>query len=261
MSTFLQLYGSQLDRELGSSDRTQRFTVALRKEYVNEGQRKFNEQTSCFVKRAPIAITDEVAEYDLESSSVITAADYLWPSETSATLKRYDGTGTALSDYSYVEGPELPFKSEEELNQTRPNWRAESAAVPDCWTLRDDGGSHYVVLVPAPDVPAAETWTLLWPYVAVPADMSADGDIPYSVSGNARTTLAPYHDGILFYAAGQCEKLRKNYEGLERQMKFFAAVVSKYFTDQQPKRGSQIRLAIDYRRRLRQSRPLDPNRY
>lgn len=259
--TFLELYGTKLDRELGSGDRTNRFTTVLRREYVNEGQKKFNEQTSCFVKRFAIAISDTVAEYDLESTAVITAGDYLWPSKTSATLRRYDGSGSAVTDYSYVEGPDLPFRTEEELNHTRPGWRAESTGTPDCWTLRADGGSFYLVLVPGPSVPSAETWTLYWPYVAQPADMSADADEPYQVSGNPRTTLRPYHDGLLAYAAAQLEKLRKNYDGVERQLRIFAAIVAKYHADQQPKRGSRIRLATDYRSRLRYQRPLDPLRY
>lgn len=254
--TFQDLYLTDLTTELGSADLI-RFTAALRKRYVNEGQRVFNEQTSCFVRRMAIALTTLVSEYDLESSAVITATDYLWPSKTTASLKRVDAGGNV----SYAEGPDLPFKSEEELNQTRSNWRAESAGTPDCWTVRDDGGSEYLVLVPAPSIPAGETWTLLWPYVAQPADMSGDSDEPYSVSGNARTTLRPYHRGILYYAAAQMEKLRKNVEGVDRQMKMFAAEVSKYFADQQPKRGSSIRLAQNYRTRLRGARPLDPLRY
>lgn len=253
---FSDLYSTDLSTELGSAD-VIRFTTVLRKRYVNEGQRVFNEQTSCFVRRFSIALTTSVSEYDLESTGVITAADYLWPSKTTASLKRVDASAIA----TYVEGPDLPFKSEEELNQTRSNWRAESAGTPDCWTIRDDGGSQYIVLVPAPSIPAGETWTLLWPYVAQPADMSGDSDEPYSISGNARTTLRPYHRGILHYAAAQIEKLRKNVDGVDRQMKSFAAVVAKYFTDQQPKRGSSIRLAVNYRARLRSQRPSDPYRF
>ena len=141
--TFSDIYGTDLDTELGTTDRTQRFTTTLRKRYANEGQRVFNEQTSCFVKRTNLAVTDGVQEVDLEASGVIAAQDYLWPSKTSASLRRYDGSGTANTDYSYVEGPDLPFKTEEELNQTDPNWRAASAGVPECWYLREDGGSTY----------------------------------------------------------------------------------------------------------------------
>lgn len=260
--TFLQLYGTKLDRELGSSDRTSRFTTVLRKEYVNEGQRVFNEHTSCFVKRVALAITTLVQEVDLEATSVITAGDYLWPSKTSASLRRYDGSGSANTDYSYVEGPDLVYKTEEELNQIEPGWRAASAGTPRYWYLREDSGSLYFGLHPTPSIPAAETWTVYFPYVAIPADMSADADIPYSVSGNARTTLIPYHEAILAYAAAQLEKLRKNWDGVERQMKIFAAYVAKYTGDKAPKRGSTIRLKTDYRNRpMANVRLLDPARF
>lgn len=235
--------------------------TAKRKLYVNEGMRVFNEQTGCFVKRFAIALTDGTAEYDLESTSVITAGDYLRPSKTTATLKQYDGAGSEVTDYRYAEGPDLPYIAEEALNQTRRNWRAEPAAVPNCWTLRADGGSLYLVLVPGPDVPAAETWTLLWPYVAQPADMTADADEPYQVSSNSRTTLRPYHRAILHYAAAQLEKLRKNTEAVDRHLKFFAAGVAKYQADQQRPTGSAIRLAQNYRNRLRSNLAVDPMRW
>lgn len=250
---FSEIYGTRLDDKLGTADRTQRFTTVKRKQYANDGQRKFNELTGCYVKRAPIALTAALQEYDIESASVLAAGDYLWPSETSASLKRV-GTDTA-----YTEGPELPFYREESLNQLRPNWRAESAATPDCWTVRREGSALYAVLVPAPDVPAGETWTLLLPYVAVPADMTSDAHEPY---GNAtpRKSLRPYHDAILFYAAAECELLRKDVNKHEYWMKRFAGEVARYTGTQAPKSGQGIRLHTNYRRRTL-SRPLDPTRY
>lgn len=259
--TFLEAYGTYLDTELGTTDRTQRFTTVLRKLYLNEGMRVFNEQTGCFVKRFAIALTDGTAEYDVESTAVITAGDYLRPSKTTATLKQYDGAGSEVTDYRYAEGPDLPYIAEEALNQTRRNWRALPAAVPNAWTLRADGGSLYLALVPAPDIPTAETWTLLWPYVAQPADMSADADEPYQVAGNPRTTLRPYHRGILHYAAAQLEKLRKNTDASDRHLKLFGAAVAKYHTDQQRSTGSAVRLAQNYRGRIRSNVALDPLRY
>lgn len=252
--TFLELYGSRLDDAIGTADRTQRFTTVKRKQYVNDGQRKFNEETSCYVKRASIALSDSTAEYDLESAGVLSAADYLWPSETTASLKRV-GTTTL-----YTEGPELPFVREETLNQVRPNWRAESAATPECWTLREEGSSVYAVLVPAPDVPAGETWTLLLPYVAQPASMTDDTHEPY---GNAtpKKTLRPFHDALLFYAAAQCELLRKDIAKHDYWMKRFAGEIVRYQGKQPPKTGQPIRLARNYRRALRNGRPLDPTRY
>jgi hypothetical protein len=260
--TFLELYGTKLDRELGSSDRTTLFTTALRKEYVNEGQKEFARRSGCFVRRASIAITDEVAEYDAESTSVITAGDYLRPSLTSASLKRYDGSGSDPSDDSYIEGDEgFPYRSEEWLNAHRPNWRSESYGTPECWTLRNDGGSQYIVLVPGPSVPSGETWTLLWPYVADPADMSLDADEPWSVSANPRTTLRPYHTAVLYWAAAQCEKLRKNLEGEEKQLKAFAAELARYRGDTAPPRGTQMRMRTNYYRRQGDVSRMDPRRW
>lgn len=260
MATFLELYGVQLDRELGTEDRTQRFTTARRQQATNEGQRWFNEQTGCHVKRATIAVTDGTAEYDLDASSVISAADYLRPSKTTASLRIYDGSGSDPDDFRYVEGPELPFKHEETLNQTHPNWRALPPSTPECWTLREDGTSVYLTLVPPPDIPAGETWVMLWPYVAQPADMTEDTHEPY---GNAtpKTTLRPYHTGILYYAAAQLEKWRKNYDGFNRQMQLASAVVAKYKADQMRPNGQSVRLAYNYRNRLRVGRPMDPYRY
>jgi hypothetical protein len=252
--TFLELYGTYLDTELGTSDRTQRFTTALRKMYVNEGQREFNNHVKCYVRRFPISLVDDTQEYNIEGASVITNGDYLWPSKTTATLKRV-GTTTL-----YTEGPDLKFKTEEELNQDRPNWRAESAGTPECWTLRSDAGAQYVVLVPAPDIPVGETWTLLWPYVAQPADMTDDTHEPY---GNAspRTSLRPYHRALLHYAAAQCEKLRKNWDGVKRQMELFGGYIAKYEKDNKPPTGSTIRISTNWRPRAGMTRPLDPTRW
>lgn len=261
MATFLALYGTEQDRLLGTEDRVERFTTARRKAAVNQAIRWFNEQTGCFVKRASISVTDGVAEYNIEGTNAITAGDYLRPSKTSASLRRYDGSGSDVTDYAFVEGPDLAYKSEEQLNQERPNWRAESAAVPDCWTLRTDGANQYLVLVPAPDVPSAETWVLYWPYVAQPADLTDDAHEPYQVSSNQRTSLRAYHDGIALYAAGLLEDFRKNYEMSAVRKKEAAAYVLKYQTDQKVPTSVQARLRTDYRRRLRSLRPLDPLRY
>ena len=90
--------------------------------------------------------------------------------------------------------------------------------------------------------------------------MSATSDVPYSVSSNARTTLVPYHEGILYYAAAQCELLRKNYDQHEWQMKRFAAVVARYRADQAPPRGTRMRLRTNWFQSVRTARPLNPLR-
>lgn len=236
--TFLQMYGTKLSREIGSVDTTQLFTTTLRKEYVNEGQAKFNEQASCYVRRDEIALTDEDGEYDIE----VETTDYLWPATVGASIKR---TVTATSSVSYIEGDDFQYITEEELNQERPGWRAHTAGTPTHWGFRAETSALNLFLYPAPDIPATETWALLWPYVAQPSDMTDDTHEPY---GNAtpRITLRPYHDALLHYAAAQCEKLRKNWDGVERQMKMFAAFVAKYRADQAPKRGTSMRLRHSY---------------
>lgn len=251
--TFLQLYGTKLDRELGSTDRAQRFTTEKRKEYVNEGQQKFNEQAECYIKRDTIALTDEDGEYDIETETT----DYLWPAKVGASIKR---TVTATSVVSYIEGDELTYVGEDELNTLYPGWRSHDPGTPQFWGFRADTSAFNLFLYPAPDIPATETWDLIWPYVARPDDMTADTHEPY---GNAtpRTTLSPYHDAILYYAAAQCELLRKDRERHEWHMQRFAAMVAKYRADQQPKRGSSLRLAHNYYASVRRGRPLNPLRY
>jgi hypothetical protein len=247
---FLDIYSTELTTELGSADVAERFTTVLRKRYANEGQRVFNERTNCFTKRGSVPLVDGTGEYDLES----TVTDYIRPSMVGASIKMVD----ASANVSYLEGDDFRFVTEEELNQQYPGWRAASAGTPTYGYIRSDGGAHYVGLYPAPDVPSGETWTLFWPYVAQPVDMSADGDEPWSVSSNVRITLRPYHRAIVHYAAAMLEKLRKDYVAMERQMKLFAAFVASYQADQAPPRGTSIRFAQDYRRRLRSGRAVNP---
>jgi len=261
--TFVELYGDRLDDELGSSDRTQLFTTAKRKGYLNEGQRVFNEHVGCYVKRYALAVSDGTQEYEIEAL----VTDFIRPSETTASLKMVGASTT-----SYREGLDLTIVTEETLNNSDPNWRAASAGTPEFLYWRNDGGGRSIGFHPAPDVPAAETWTLLLPYVAQPPDMSGDTDEPWGASA-PRITLRPYHRAVLVYAAAQLEKLRKNYEGFNRQLALFGlnpatlqptgeGFLGKYVRDQQPKSGQSIRLATNYRRRRPYlSRPLDPTRW
>ncbi len=241
--TFLEGYGTKLDRELGTPDRTQRFTTALRKEYFNEGHAKFNEDTGCYTKRVSLAVTDETGEYDLENVATFATEDFLRPSMVGSSIAI---TTTASGSVRYLEGDDFQFISEEELNATTPGWRAWSPGTPTHWYLRGDGASYSVGLFPEPDVPVTETWVLLWNYVAKVPTLTLDADVPFS----GRISLIPYHDAILAYAAAQLEKLRKNVEGRDQQMRAYAAGIAKYRTEQAPPRGGRVRLSQDYRRRM-----------
>jgi hypothetical protein len=257
VSTFVELYGAGLDDTLSSADRTNLFTLVKRKGYLNEGQQKFNEHTGCYVRRHPLPLVDETAEYDIEALTDAEdepVTDFVRPAYTSASLKIEGASVT-----SYREGPELDVLTEEQLNQRYPNWRAASPGMPMCAYWRADGGSYYLGLYPAPDIPDDETWTLLMPYVAQPPDMTADGHEPFGAA-SPRTTLRPYHKAVLYYATAQLELLRKNREGHDYWMQHFAGQVAKYRSEQKPRQGQSIALAVNYRR-TGMRRPPDPRRY
>lgn len=247
--TFLEMYGARLDLKLASTDRTERFTTALRKTAINEGIARFTDETNCYVKRASIALTDGTGEYDLETSGVISGEDYLRPAAVSPSLAI---TTTATGAVRYIEGDDLPRVGEDALNHAEAGWRAAGAATPTGWYLRRATGVEYVGLSPAPDIPSTETWALLWPYVAIPPTLSADADLAFS----GRIALFPYHDAIVAYAAAQMEELRKNYAMVDRRLAEFAAAGVRYRRDQAPVGGSRIRLATNWRARLRPPYPV-----
>src|SRR5690349_8244865 len=115
-----------MDTELGTLDRTERFTTELRKRYVNEGQRVFNEQTDCYVKRDTIALVDADGEYDVE----VETTGFMWPAKVGASIKRTVTIGGAIS---YIEGDDFEFITEDELNVRFPGWRSQSAGTPRYW--------------------------------------------------------------------------------------------------------------------------------
>lgn len=234
------MFGAELDLKLASTDRTVRFTTALRKAAVNRGIARFNDETACYTKRASIALTDGTGEYDLESSAIITGEDYLRPSAVRPSLAL---TTTATGAVRYIEGDDFPQVGEDALNQHESGWRAQGASTPTGWYLRTATGAHYLGLEPAPDIHSTETWALLFPYVAIPPTLSADSDIAFS----GRITLVPYHDAIVAYAAAQMEELRKNYSMVDRRLAEFAARIVAYRRDQSPLSGGRIRMGSNPR--------------
>lgn len=254
--TFVDLYGDLLDRELGTVDRTQSFTTVRRKAVINEGQREFNRLTECFVREAAIALVDDTAEYDLEAA--ITALDFLRLSKQGVEVRKVDAAATS----TYYAGDELPRRDIPWLNRYMAGWRTTTKGTPQSYRLRDEGGRTFVGLYPAPYVAAGETWTLTIPYIALPADMVADGDVPYTASSNARTTLADWHKGLVHFGAAQLEKfVRKNMQGYSDQMQLFGGYVSDYFAKQAPKGGQRVTYARTYYGGGHAMRRQDPRRY
>jgi len=253
--TFLELYGVSLDRELGSSS-TVLFTTLRRKAAINEAQRAFNRLTECFTREASIALSNAVGEYDLEAA--ITAVDYLWLAKQGVEVKKID----ASANVTYFAGDDLLRTTIQRLNREEPGWRTASAGNPSAHYLREDGGLVYLGLYPAPAVGAGETWTGIVPYVAQPADMTADADIPFTASSNAKRSLEPFHYALAHYAAGQLELLRKNTDGRAEQMQLFGGYVADYLGKQRPHGPQHVTFARDYSGgRGTRSQRNDPRRY
>lgn len=238
--TFLQLYGDALDTELGSADRSETFTVAKRKLYINNAQGEFNRLTECFTReKNDIAITDGVAEYDLEA--VITAFDYQWIAKQGIEIKRVTSTTTY-----YYGGDLLPRVDIDQLNRTNPGWRSAPNGIPTSYYLREDGGSVYLGFTPAPTVVVGETWTLTVPYVANVPDMVGDSDQPFTLSGNAKIALRAWHQGLVHYAAAKLELLRMNAQGEGVQMQKFGGYLADYLQKRRVKGGTHVLFARNY---------------
>jgi hypothetical protein len=237
---FSALYGEQLDKELGSSDRTELFTTAKRKAEINRAQGWFVEQTDCLVRETTIAIVDGTQEYDVEA----TITDFLRVSKQNVELKITPSSG----DPEYYAGKDFPRRDIAWLNANLEGWRNLDDGRPVCWYLQEDGGTVNIGIVPVPDVLSGETWVLTVPYVARPTDMSLDADEPFTVSGNVKKSLSPWHDGLVYYAASELEKLRKNTPRSMELLQYAQARVQDYKARMQPKGGSHITFARDYRR-------------
>lgn len=235
---FSTLYGSELDRELGTSDTTQRFTTARRKAAINAAQLEWVERTSCTTIQKALTLTDGTGEYDLDS--LIT--DVINLSKQGVSIKIVSGTTTR-----YLDGDDLEITSVVRLNAEEPNWRAESAGTPSAVYLRRDGGRAYLGFHPAPDVSGSDVWTALVGAVVLPTDMSGDADEPFTVNGNPLQMLRPYHRALAHFAAYDLEKLRKDAVREAAQLELWEHYLMRYEAAQKPMNGQRVRMVKDYR--------------
>lgn len=246
--TFVELYGLELDRELGSADRTQLFTVARRKAALNAAQLEWVKRTECLVKETSVALVDDTQTYDLES----TISDFGWIAKQGVSIKIVNG-----STVRYLEGDDLIVTTEERLNVEEPGWRAASKSTPTHVYLKRDGGAVNLGLHPKPSI-SGETWTAVLPYVLVPADMSVDADEPFTVSSNPIKSLRFWHRALVHYAAYDLEKFRKDTARGAAQLQLFEAEVQKFAGVEKPRGGQSVRFARVYRKVLSARRPMDP---
>lgn len=236
--TFLQLYGTELDRELASSS-TQLFTTARRQAAVNWAQLEFTKQTECFKRNTTISLVSGTQEYDLEA----TVSDFGFIAKQGISIRITPASGSVR----YLQGEDLTPMTVERLNYERPNWRAEAAGTPDSYYVDPDGGALNLGLVPKPSITAGDTWVLLLPYVAIPADMSGDADEPFSIASNPVKALRFFHRALVHGAAYDLEKFRKDVPRSATQKQLFEQEVSSYFATMKPKGGQHVRIATNYR--------------
>jgi hypothetical protein len=261
ITTFADLWGERLDRELGSEDRAALFTTARRKAAVNEAALEWVKQTESFVKQTSLVMVNATREYDVEASAVLTADDFLWVAAQGVEWAFTDANGAV----AYRAGDDFPRKDIPVLNRENPGWRNGSASeFPSSWYLRRDGGKTYFGLSEPPAITAPETAAVTLPYVAKPLTLTADADGIYAVSADALEVLEPWLQAIAHYAAALLEPLRKNYQAEQRQRTLFAAQVADYLQRQRPKGGQRIQVSRAYYRDARGgavSRTLDPRIY
>lgn len=235
---FSQLYGIELDRELGSTDTTL-FTTARRKAAINAGQLEWVKRTECFILESTIALITDTQEFDLEA----TITDIAWISKQGVSIKIVNGSTTR-----YIQGDDLRVTTIERLNQEEPGWRAVDAATPMFQWVRRNGGALSLGFYPKPKITSPEVWTAIIPYVILPADMSADSDEPFTVSVNPVRSLRPWHRALVHYGAYDLEKFRKDEARASAQLQLFELEVAKFTGVEKPKGGSTVRMTRNYRR-------------
>ncbi len=253
--TFDELYGAQLDLELGSGDRAQLFTTLRRKKAVNDAMHNWERVTGCTPVFGTIPVVSTTGEYDVFASfaNYTSLADNADPS-----VKLVDPNGNV----TWIQGDSLPRRDPVWLDASAPGWRADPSGTPMGWYLRNDAGTTYLGIDPAPLVTAGWTYSILVPYLARTDDLVNDGDQPFSIDGKPFARLVSYHQALVHYAAALLEPLRKNYTGAKRQMDLYAGFIAQYSTKERKDGPDQVVFARNYLREATgRTRPMDPHRF
>lgn len=259
MTQFSSLYGTRLDRELGS-DQLTLFTTARRQAAINEAQEQFADVTECLQRQSSITVVAGVGEYDLNASTIITAQDFVRFSKEQIQYRWTDAAGNV----QVLAGDDLPRRDVPWLNRYQPGWQVSTQAstisqLPSWQYLRPDGGAYLLGLTPVPGLGSSESAAIIVPYLMRPTPMTSDTSEPFTVAGLVRADLRVYHQGLVHYAAAQLEKLRRDTQASDRQMNFFLSYVSRYLGQVRQKGGQVLTYTRHYfQRRGGQDRGVDP---
>lgn len=247
MVAFSSLYGTRLDRELGTDDSTVLFTTARRKAAVNEGAVEFANLTGVLTRWVTFTGTGGTAEYDLNSTTIIPAGDFGGYAKEPVEFRYVD----ASSNVTELSGDALPRRDIPWLNQYRPSWRLSTVAssimqLPELYYERIDGGARYLGFTPTPSTGSSASFTVRVPYLAEAPAMSATTDEPFTFNSSVRTDLSGYSQGLVHYAAHQLEKLRRDDQASDRQLQKFLGYVSRCLQDMRVRGPRAIRQARNY---------------
>lgn len=252
MTQFSSLYGSRLDRELGSADSTQLFTTARRKAAINEGIQQFADLTECYRSSDDLPWASKQRELNL---STFAGADNVVRLDAEGVVFTYtDSAGTAI----VVAGDDLPRVDRTWLSRYRPGWQTSTVStgtvqLPSAYYVNAQSGELVLGLTPTPSAGSTNaTLTCRVSFIARPLTLTADTDEPFNDSnGNGRSDLRIYHQAVVHYAAAQLEKYRRDSQASAEQMQAFMGYVQRYIGASKRKGGQAIALATSYFRRGR----------
>lgn len=244
---FSSLYGTRLDRELGTADSTTLFTTARRKQAINEAQEEWAEVTECLQRRSTLAMTGGTAEYDLNSTGTLGSSDFLRLSSEAVEVRYVD----AASNTQILTGPDLPRVDIQWLNQQHPAWSISTVAssvqqLPQAHYVRVDGPAVWLGFWPVPSTGSSATLTARISYLARPAPMTSDTNEPFQLNSSVRLDLRPYHQALVHYGAAQLEKLRRDAEASNRQMQIFLGYVARFLQSGRRKGGRTVHYVHSY---------------
>ena len=170
---------------------------------------------------------------------------------------------TSGSTITYIQGLDaFPKSTPEELDRVLPGWRATTAGTPVSWYVREDGGHYYLGMTPAPDISGSDTWVWVVPYIARPADMSGDGEEPFTFSSTVMTRLRDYHQALVHRAAADLVLLRKDTTEHLRQMQLYSGLVAQFLQTEREDSQDVITYSRNYlAEQGRVARGIDIRRY
>ena len=247
MTQFSSLYGARLDRELGSDDRSVLFTTARRKAAINEAQQEFADLSECLTRQSTVTLTGGTAEYDLNSTSVIAGGDFARFSKEQVQVRYTDAAGTV----TVLSGDDLPRREVGWLNRFEPGWQVSTVAsslmqLPQVYYERMDGGRRYLGFWPTPSTGSSASLIAIVPYVAQPTAMTSDTSEPFTVGGQVRADLRPFHQGLVHKAAGLLERFRRDAEAEQKQDSLFISYLPRFVAEARTKGGTMITATKNY---------------